>query len=324
MKQEVKMATNEQKFKEFSNRVIEIMNLDKVPATPEYYKIYFQKLLLDEKDSEFRKYIAKLNIRENNSNETERILSYEAKFEQISNLSKNMLKNIQETYKKNGYLVEFIEKNKTQSKSLTSPKAVEIFLKKLSKTITNIQNLLKKDLFTIRKLYNENISILRELENKKIFHTDFKIYKKDYFLEKLKCELENTQEMNIQSYLMLIKLDKQTIKLLNSPMNIEKAHRFFSKILTHKLKENIIGYLENGVFGVIFSNLNSLEIQKLVLKFTDILNQGSIYLDDDYIELHSVFAVREINGDCHIKIITDCLDLVDKTFEDEKPYLISE
>ena len=321
-KSSIDLSQNYDEIEEFTKKVLENMKKDNIPSTPEYYKVYFQKTLIEEKDCEFRKYVSKINIREEKE-ESEKILEYEEKIDSIAKLNKNILKSIQSTYKKNSYLVKFIKESKKQSKSLVTPKAIEMFFKKLTSTIENIHKSLQKDMLTIKELYSQNISVLKEVEANKIFDTHFQVFKKTYFLSKLKKELENSQKLHFKSYLMLIKLDKKTTQALKNATNIANANKFFSKVLQNKFrKDDIIGYLDNGVFGVIFNNLNSQEVQKVAVKFSDILNHSSMFIGDTYLELQSVISIIEINGDCYIKNLNDALDLLDKAYLENVPYLI--
>jgi len=321
-KKSIDLTQNYDELEKFTYKVLENMKMDNVPTTPEFYKIYFQKTLIEEKDCEFRKYVSKINIREEKE-ESEKILEYEEKIDSISKLNKNILKNIQSTYKKNSYLLKFIKESKVQSKSLVTPSAIELFFKKLTSTIEHIHKSLQKDMLTIKELYAKNIVVLKELESNKIFDTNLQVYKKTYFLSKLKKELEISTKLRFKSYLMLIKLDKKTIKNLKIPLNIEKANKFFSKVLQNKFRKNdVIGYLDNGVFGVIFNNLNPKEVQKVAIKFSDILNHSSMYINDEYLELQSVISIVEISGDCYIQNINKALDLIDKAYLENIPYLI--
>ena len=309
-------------IEKFSQKVFENMTLDNIPPTPEYYKIYFQKTLLEEKDCEFRKKISQLNLRDD-SNENEKILEYETKLDTLSNISKHMLKNINSTYKKTNYLVKFIDNSSKQSSSIINKNTIEMFFNKLKKTISTVEKSLKKDLEIIKELYSKNISVLREIEANKIYDSHFQVFKKEYFLAKLKKEVENSYTFNYKSYLMAIRLNKKTIEKLKTPINVNKANKFFSKVLQNKFRKNdIIGYLDNGVFGVILSNLNQEEVKKVAFKFKDILNNSSMFIDDDYIELKAVIAIKEIDEECYIKITQKTLDLIDKVYSKDIPYII--
>ena len=309
-------------IEEFSQKVFENMKLDNIPPTPEYYRIYFQKTLLEEKDCDFRKKVSQFNLRDD-SNENEKILEYETKLDTLSNISKHMLKNISSTYKKTNYLMKFIDTSSTQSSSIINKNTIEMFFKKLKKTINTVQKSMKQDLEIIKDLYAKNISILREIESNKIYDSTYQVFKKEYFLAKLKKEIENSLAFNYRSYLMAIRLDKNTIEKLKTPLNIDKANKFFSKVLQNKFRKNdIIGYLDNGVFGVILSNLNQEEVKKVAFKFKDILNNSSMFIDDDYIELKAIIAIKEIDEECYIKITKKTLDLIDKVYLKNIPYII--
>ncbi len=122
---------------------------------------------------------------------------------------------------------------------------------------------------------------------------------------------------------MAIRLNKNTIEKLKNPINIDKANKFFAKVLQNKFRKNdIIGYLDNGVFGVILSNLNQEEAKKVAFKFKDILNHSSMLINDDYIELKAVIAIKEIDEVCYIKITQKTLDLIDKAYSKNIPYII--
>ena len=311
-----------EELEQFTQKVLAHMKRDRIPTTPEYYKIYFQKILVEESDYEFRKHISKLNKREE-TEETERILEYEEKIDSIAKLNKQMLKNIQSTYKKNSYLVKFIKESEQQSKTLVTPGAINMFFKKLTSTIEHIHKSLQKDMIVIKELYSKTITLLKNIESTKIFDSKFHVFKKEYFLSKIKKELELSQRLNFKSYLMVMKLDKQTIEILKTPLNIEKANRFFSKVIQKKFrKDDVIGYLDNDVFGVIFSNLNPHDVQKVAVKFSDILNHSSMYIDDEYLELHSVIAIHELRGDCYLQNTNEALELLDKAYNENIPYLI--
>jgi len=313
---------NYDELERFTYKVLENMRNDNIPTIPEYYKIYFQKTLIEEKNCDFRKYVYKLNIQEEKE-ESEKILEYEAKIDSIAKLNKQMLKNIQSTYKKNTYLMKFINESKNQSQTLINQNAINMFFKKLTATIESIHASLKKDMEVIKELYSKNINVLKEVESNKIFDTKFQVYKKEYFLSKLKKELEISKKINFKSYLMLIKFDKNTINDLQTAINIEKANKFFSKVIQNKFRKNdIIGYLDNGIFGVIFSNLNPQEVNKVAIKFKDILSHSSMLIDDKYIELHPVLIIKEIKGDDYIDIFNQALDILEEAYLKNIPYLI--
>ena len=316
--------TFEDKLGDFSKKVFNKMELENVLPTPTNYKIYFQKTLLEEKDYEFRRYISSLNLREG-QDETEKILAHEEKMDKITKLSIDMMQNIKSTYSKNSYLIKFIEESYKKSKSLVTQNAIAEFFTRLRKNVHQLHTSLKKDMLTIKELYSQNVRIIKELEQNKIFDTKFQVYKKEYFLGKLKKELELSKEMKFQSYLMLIKLNKETLKLLNTTSKLDTANKFFAKVLINKFrKSDILGHLGDGVFGVILSNLNNEEIKKVAVKFSDILNHSSLYLENQYIELHSVISITEIKGDCYIQITNKALTQLDLVFDKNTPYLIEE
>jgi len=310
-----------EELEQFTQKVLQKMKEDKVPTTPEYYKIYFQKTLLEEQNCEFRKYVATINIKEEKE-EAEKILDYEAKIDAISKLNKHILKNIHSTYKKNSYLVKFIKVSQKQSQSLATPQAINLFFKKLTSTIEHIHKSMQKDMEVIKELYSRTVAVLKQLEAGKIFDTKFKVYKKEYFLSKLKKELDNVKKYHFQSYLMVIRLNKETIEKLQNPINIEKANRFFSNILQNKFrKDDIIGYLDSGIFGVIFSNLNPTEVQKVALKFSALLSSASMLVNDNTVELKPVIAIEEIDGDCYTKIVTKSIKTLEEAYNNNLPYV---
>ncbi len=311
-----------EKLKTFSKTVLERMELEDIPFTPINYKIYFQKTILEETDCDFRRYISSIDLREE-KDETERILSHEEQMDKISKLSINMMQNMKSTYAKNNYLMKFIEESNKKSKSLVTKNAVTEFFDKLNKNVKQLNNSIKKDMLTMKELYSQNVRIIKELEKHKIFDTRLQVYKKEYFLGKLKKELEISQEMHFQSYLMLIKMNKETMTTLKSPSDFDAANKFFSQLLLKKFRKNdILGYLDDGVFGVIFSNLNESEVQKVAIKFANILNNSSIYINETYIELHAVISITEIKGDCYIKLTNHSLKQLDKAYEENTPYKV--
>ena len=309
-------------LEQFTQKVLDNMKKENIPTTPEYYKIYFQKTLIEEKDCEFRKNISKINLKEEKE-ESEKILEYEAKIDSIAKLNKHMLKNIQSTYKKNNYLVKFIKESEKQSTTLATPNAINMFFKKLTSTITHIHKSLQKDMSVIKELYSKNVTLLKELESNKIFDTKFQVYKKEYFLSKLQKEISTISKLHFRSYFMMMKLDHNTIQKIKTPINIDKANRFFAKVIQNKFrKDDVIGYLDNGVFGVIFSNLNPQEVQKVAIKFSDILSHSSMLIGDEYVELHPVLAITEINEDCYIKNLNKTFDLLEEAYKKNIPFLI--
>jgi len=162
--------------------------------------------------------------------------------------------------------------------------------------------------------------LLKELQSNKIFNTKFQVYKSDYFLELLQKELNQTKEFNYKSFLMLIRLNKKTVKSLKTAINYHKANTFFSKLLLNKFrKDDVIGYLNNGVFGVILTNLNETELKKVVIKFTSLLNHSSMYINDDYIEVKAVISITKINDKNSLE---KGLELLDQAYEEEKEYII--
>jgi GGDEF domain-containing protein len=313
-----------EELQKFTKKVFNKMELDNIAPTPTNYKIYFQKTILEEKDCDFRRYISSLDLREEQE-ETERILAHEEKMDKIAKLSIDMMQNIKSTYSKNSYLIKFIEESSKKSKSLVTQNAITEFFGKLRKNVNQLHTSLKKDMVTIKELYSQNVKIIKELEQHKIFDTNFQIYKKEYFLGKLKKELETSQEMKFQSYLMLIKLNKATEDKLYNPTDLDKANKFFSKVLMNKFrKSDVLGHLGNNVFGVMFSNLNNTEVKKVAIKFSDILNHSSMYLNDEYIELHSVISIIEIKGDCYIQLTNKALNELDKAYNKNIAYSIEE
>jgi GGDEF domain-containing protein len=314
----------DEELKNFSKKVFDKMESENVPSTPGNYKIYFQKTILEETNCDFRRYVSSLDLREEQE-ETERILSHEEKMDKIAKLSIDMMQNIKSTYSKNSYLIKFIEESSKKSKSLVTQNAITEFFGKLRKNVHQLHTSLKKDMITIKELYSQNVKIIKELEQHKIFDTNFQVYKKEYFLGRLKKELEISQEMKFKSYLMLIRLNKNTMNLLNTPSELETANKFFSKVLMNKFrKSDVLGHLGDGIFGVIFSNLNSAEVKKVAIKFSDILNHSSMYLNNNYVELHSVISITEITGDCYIQLTNKALNQLDLAYTKNSLYLIDE
>jgi len=320
-KEDIDLETYD-KLEKFTQKVLQNMKTDGIPTTPEYYKIYFQKTLAQENDYELRKHISKLNKRETKE-ETEKILEYEEKLDSIAKLNKEMLKNIQSTYKKNNYLIKFIQQSEKQSQSLVTPKAIHIFFKKLNSTISQIHNSLQKDMDVMKELYSKTLTLLKNIESNKIFDTKFHVYKKEYFLSKIKQEVEISKKLNFNSYLMVMKLDKTTSLQLKNILNNEKANKFFAKVIQSKFrKDDIIGYLDNGVFGIIFSNLNEKDVQKVAVKFSDILNHSSMYINDEYLELHPVIAIQKLKDEFYLQNINQALQLLDKAYNENISFLI--
>ena len=237
----------------YAKDVLEELIKNSLPATPNNFSLYFDRLLEDKSES-FRKQVKTMLELEDN-NDDENTLMFEQSLKQGFASVKNILSVTANLYKNISLMTKILTKRKKQLEENTESQATLSITASLEGDISKLNTILKKQSTTMKSLYDETAKIVKNADNETIFDNKFGVYNKRYLMTKIESEIALIKEFKHESSLIMIELDRN----LKAKINNEKAILLMTRTIARLLlktsrRSDTVAHYGNGKFTMLLKH----------------------------------------------------------------------
>lgn len=273
----------------FSKQVIEKMALDNIPATPENYAIYFDKLLENKAPRQ------KQNIQKILATETIEDNIYVA---QVEN-------NIKESFKQIKTILETVSNmyNKiTKLKTLTKLKREElhngsgkIALVSYDELLEDIVKTLEKQQKTIKDKYGDISENIKLFQANTIFDTKYDVYNKNFLFRVIESEKKNIAAFGYESSLIAFKIASSSF--VNIRLQRDKdlvIKNIATMILKRSRRSDIVAHLDHDTFIIVLKHTNLSQAEQVIHNIDQMINNTNYIIDSHHIDVSLEYALGKI------------------------------
>ena len=301
----------------YAKDVLDALIENSLPATPNNFSLYFDRLLEDKSES-FRKQI-KTMLELEDSNDDENTIMLEQSLKQGFSSVKNILSVTANLYKNMSLMTKILEKRKKQLEANTEVQAALSIAASLEGDISKLNTILKKQSTSMKTLYDETAKIVKNVDNETIFDNKFGVYNKRYLMTKIESESALIKEFKHKSSLIMIELDRE----LKAKVNNEKAVLLMTRTIARLLlktsrRSDTVAHYGNGKFSMLLKHTDIDSAKKASDRLSDLVSNSNFFLADSEIQLKISIGITDITAEHSVEeIIVSAMDGVEKAYENK-------
>lgn len=275
---------NPDNIEDFSTQVFKMLLSKNIPPIPLNYQTYFETLL-NTKDIEFQKKVNSL-IENDTVENDERNITFEKSIHTAFANTRDILKCTSSIYK-NLVIMNDIEKK--WSLDLENNKNTSRF----SQETKNIQHEIDTQINQLKNLYQKCNQILENINTNTMYDSKFDTYNKRYFIYLVQNEQKMVEKFLHTSTIIMMSLPLGITRYLqNDQTTALIVMKTVAKLLLKtSRRSDIIGYVGNGIFGMLLKHSDVFASQKASERLINLIKNTNVFL-----------GKREINLDLNIGI----------------------
>ena len=273
----------------FSKQVVEKMSQANIPATPENFAIYFDKLL-EEKPLKQKQAIQKV-LEAETLEKNIYVAHVENDIKESFRQIKVILETVSGMYTKINKL-KTLTKNKLQELANGSGQiALVAYEEQLEEIVQSLDGQQK----TIKEHYGTIAEKIKAFHANSIFDPKYDVYNKNFLFKTIESEKKNVSTFGYESSLVAFKVKRKTLELIKSQKDKELVIKnIAAMILKRSRRSDIVAHLGNNIF-VITLRHTSLEQADKAIESIDTLIQNTNYIvDSQQIEIELEYSRGKI------------------------------
>jgi len=275
---------------DYSRFVLEKIERENLPTTPENYQIYFTELLPTQNEP-FQESVYKLLSKESLDVEQQKSIEFEESVDKSLKLTEQLLKITTKVHGNINIMRNIIYKRDNE---LTNRNSADI-VKLLKFDLSKLEDILKRQSGSMKNIYSRSVEAVNSIHEKTIFDTNFGIYNRRYFLESLNNEMQKMEYFNYQSSIALIIPHKTLTSKHVSPKIAFVILKTISNILLEHFKRNdVISYYGNNIFGVLLTRSNLDYSEEKIHQLVTALKSSSLFIGGKEINLKVKIGLSEL------------------------------
>ena len=278
----------------YSQEVIKEMIRQNIPPTPSNFDAYFDKML-ENKSIDFRKQIIKILELEYNGEFEQQTLMDQHLKKTFVNIKKFM-QLIKFIYRNLQFLVAIIEKRHNELKDIEDKSDIMILLDTLEKDMKSMSEIIKKESTPIKETYQTTSELVYEVQDLAIYDSRFDVYKKKYFVHKVKHEVRLIEEFHHESSIMMIKINKNLDGIKDSKKVKHIVLRTVARLLLKaSRRSDLIAIYDDNIFSILMRH-TSIQNAKIVAKrLKDIICSSNFFVGEYEINLNINIGIARID-----------------------------
>jgi len=319
-----KTQNTNSELEKFSLYVLKVLMDDAIPATPNNFQIYFEKLL-DNKPLSFKKRINDLlELEDINDDEHRAKMEVEVKegFIQI----KSIMKIISTVYKNINVMKEIVKKRTAELEVSSGQLSVTNITSALNADLTKLSNLMNKQMTVLKTHYEKTTTILKGIESKAVFDSRYGVYNRRHLLNSIEKESQTIEQFNHQSSLVLVKIkDSITEKIVSTKDRIIITRNIAKLLLKTSRRSDVVAHYGDGVFGMLMKHTDLNNAKRACERISELIYATSFFLGDIEIDADIELAIVPIVPKNSTELlISTALDSLPKTGKHLEPYIVCE
>lgn len=300
----------------YSKSVLDALIADNLPATPNNFSLYFDRLLEDKSETFRKQIVSMLELEE--SNDAENTIILEQSLKNGFTSVKNILAVTANLYKNISLMTKILEKRKNELIASSDDKNVMGVTVALEGDIAKLNSILKKQSTQMKGIYDDTAKIVKTVESETIFDNKFGVYNKRYLMTKIEQEIGLIKEFNHKSSLIMIELSKELVETVKSEKAIILMTRTIARLLLKtSRRSDTVAHYGNGVFSMLLKHTNIESAQKASERLCELVSNSNFFLADREIQLKISIGITDINTSNSVEqTIVSAMDGIQLAYND--------
>ena len=302
----------------YSQEVLDTLISDNLPATPNNFMLYFDRLLEDKSENLRKQIHSVLELEENNDNESTIML--EQSLKQGFSSVKNILSLTANLYKNMSLMTKILEKRKKELSGNPEIQAAMSIATALEGDVSKLNVILKKQSTHMKTLYDETAQVVKNVENETIFDNKFGVYNKRYLMTKIEQEVGLIKEFKHKSSLIMIELCRD----LRADVNNEKAIMLMTRTIARLLlktsrRSDTVAHYGNGVFSMLLKHTDIDSAKKASERLCELVSNSNFFLSDREVQLKISIGITDIDENYSVEeIVVSSMNGIEMAYKDPK------
>jgi GGDEF domain-containing protein len=281
---------------DYAKFVIDKINEQGLPPTPENYQIYFIEYLSMQTEA-LQNDIHKIMKKEKVTFD----LKKEKEFEQTVDLSLKLTHQILN-------LTTKVHNNINVMRNIINKREEELdkfdtadIVKMLSFDLEKLDSILERQSSSMKNIYSRSVETVNKIHKKTIFNQEFGVYNKRYFVESLNNELEKMQHFNFKSSVALIIPHRNLIFQENSKLSFIVAKSISKVLLSTFSQSDIVSYYNQNIFAVLLTHADIEKAKEKIEKLILNLRKSSLFITGVNIELRVKIGLTQLSNELDLE-----------------------
>ena len=302
----------------YAKEVLGALINDGLPATPNNFSLYFDRLLEDKSKNTRDQIVSILELEE--SNEDENSILLESSLKQGFSSVKNILGVTANLYKNMSLMTKILDKRKEELRESSDSQTAQIVADSLEGDISKLNTILKKQSSSMKVLYDDTAKIIKNVENETLFDNQYGVYNKRNLMTKIEQEIELIKKFNHKSSLIMIELSRE----LKGSVQNEKAILLMTKTIARLLlktsrRSDIVAHYGDGVFSMLLKHTDIESAKKASERLCDLVSNSNFFLGDREIQLKISIGITDITDNHSVEeILVSAIDGIEKAYMNPK------
>lgn len=298
---------SQSQLEQFAKRVLNELGNDAMPPFPNYYQLYFEKML-DEMPYEFKKQISELLESESNT-EDEKRMRIEQQLQQGFSFSKEILQHVSILYKNVNAMVHVAQRRITDAKAINNPSAVKNLTIAVGKDLEKLLAILNRQSVNIKNLYTQSAKIIKEVQGETVYDAQYGIFNKRYLVEQVANETQQMKKFNHESTLIIAKLSSSVAIEVNEKQ-LSMINRTISKLfLKTSRRSDVVAHLGEGMFAMLLKHTDIENASRASGRLGDMTGQTHFFIGDSEIKLEIKIGIAPLSIEKEVEqIVAEAMD----------------
>ena len=278
----------------YAKEVLNSLLKDNLPPTPNNFALYFDRLLENKTESLKKQVKSIMQLEENSSEET--TIELENTLKQGFVSVKNILTVSAGLYKNMTLMSKILEKRKDELNQDKDATNVLHIVDSLGMDLSKLDDILKKQIDSLKVLYEQTATIVKNVENETIFDNRYGIYNRRYLLNKITQEIQLIKEFKHKSTLITIELAKDIIQGKEGEKAVVLMTRTIARLLLKtSRRSDIVAHFGSGIFAMLLKHTDVESSIKAAQRLVELVRNSNFFLADKEIELNVSIGITPVN-----------------------------
>ncbi len=298
----------------YSKEVLTVLIADNLPATPNNFSLYFDRLLESKSENLRKQILSMLELEESNNDDNTIELEQSLKKGFVS--IKSMLSATATLYKNMSLMSKILEKRKVELEEQPSSDESLGIIHTLEADVAKLNAILKTQSSQMKDIYDDTAKIVKNVENETIFDNQFGVYNKRYLLTKIEQETGLIKEFGHKSSLIMIELSRELKKSVKNEKAILLMTRTIARLLLKtSRRSDIVAHYGNGVFSMLLQHTDIESAKKASERLCDLVSNSNFFLADREIQLKISIGVTNLDSLHSVEeIVVSAMEGVEKAY----------
>jgi diguanylate cyclase (GGDEF)-like protein len=288
---EVKKESTLKTLNLLSKQVIGKLNSDKVPPTPENYKIYFDVQLETKSDAQRREISEILELEA--EIEDDHTVTLEKDIQNAFIYIKSMTESIANAYNKINQMKKItIEKEREME---VNPS--RLTLVSYEEDLEAIETILEKELQLIKSRYNSTAELIRNFNQNSIYDKKYGVYNKKYLMRTLDAILKSIENFEHDNTLLSIKIKPESLSSVRHQKDKSLINITLAKLLLKRSRRSdVVGHYGDNIFMIILKHTDEKHAQIAIDRIKDMIDSANFIVDSNNVDIKLNFGISAIES----------------------------